>query len=194
MAAISPRSRSFEVKFADNAPLPLEKSLPSFDVKWPPFRGILSIWAKISYRTPGPPKICVCKISWSTDHRDLCQIEGARSGTKISVHTLDPNAAASSNQSKTYSSHTCHVGPNYTWVASYLEIFLTFMPNLVGIPRTYDCGIAASINISCKNLPIFFMAPDISRIHQKTFSMTPTHQINEVNSDLCTKLKLDNYL
>ena len=61
-------------------PSPLAMSVPSFfgvtkidceksakvsffDVKWPPFRGILSIWAQISQCTPGPPKIHVCKIS-----------------------------------------------------------------------------------------------------------------------------------
>ena len=41
-------------------------------------------------------------------YRDLCKIEGARSGTKIPVHILDTAAvaAAASNQSNTYRSHT----------------------------------------------------------------------------------------
>ena len=53
-----------------------------FDVKWPLFRGILSIWAQILPCTQGPPEICVCKYN-----RDLCKVEGARSGQR-SLYTF----------------------------------------------------------------------------------------------------------
>ena len=80
-----------------------------FDVKWLAIRRILSIWAQNSHCTLEPIKIRVCKY-----HRDLCKIDGARCGTNISVHIVDPNVAAeASNQSKTYRSHTIHVGHNY---------------------------------------------------------------------------------
>ena len=46
-----------------------------------------------------PSFVGVPKIDW-----DLCKMEGARFGTKISVHILDPNnTAVALNQSRTKS-------------------------------------------------------------------------------------------
>ena len=81
MTAIFQGQRRLRSNSQTRFPLPMALSLPSFVritkkhwkkivkvwflkfFKWPPFRRILSNWAQILHCTPGPPKICVCKIS-----------------------------------------------------------------------------------------------------------------------------------